>query len=76
MTARVAKPPTGQRLSFTLPYPCTCGRERTVLTRGIAANLPLSPDWHAVGACPTCGRTGRWRIETRPTDYLIHIERG
>ena len=73
MNALVARPAAG-RVHFTLPWTCPCGRARAVLARGIDPRQPLAPHWRAIGACPACGREGRWRIETRPDEYLVRVE--
>jgi hypothetical protein len=74
MNATVVRPPGRRRVSFTLPYDCNCGRERVVLARNIATNLPISDNWRTTGACSDCGVSGRWRIVTREKDYLVQVE--
>lgn len=74
MTARVAKPSAGQRGGFTVPYTCPCHQPRAVMARGIDPTLPLSDAWRTTGACPACGRDGRWRILDRGGHYLVEVE--
>lgn len=72
MTFRVHAPRAGR---LDAAYPCLCGFERRIVAAGVNPALPMHPAWRDAGPCPTCGRSTRYRVETMPTEYVLHIER-